>query len=215
MTNQGGLAYRLGMTEGPLIKNDGWISCELDDDLRVHLHVAMRDDVVVTHGDAVVVNGLYIHADEITTETFRRVHPARILAAVNQLDDEQIWERTEGGVRLSDEYKRSAAFAVRLVAFSSPGDAGLAIDELRARAEGRRIVERPREPLGRPGTDPALLDDFYRRVADAYTSASVGSGRPASALAEENRVPINTVYKWVREARRRGHLEPGRQGKVG
>jgi len=69
----------------------------------------------------------------------------------------------------------------------------------------------PRKPLGRPSS-PASLDQFYQRVANAYLSASCATSRPAVVLAEENDTPVGTVHRWVREARRRGHLPPGRRG---
>lgn len=198
---------------GPVVAPDGWISLELEDDLRAHLHIAANS------AGEIVVNGLYLDGEHITTDTLRRVHPGRIVAAVRGQVPESIEavtrRTTEGHTRLTDEYLRSSDFAARLVAFSPRGDDGVELGELRARAPGRRIVERPREPLGRPGPDPERLDDFYLRVAEAYSSAAETSGRPAAVLAEENDVPVGTVHRWVREARRRGHLGPGRRGVAG
>jgi len=34
-------------------------------------------------------------------------------------------------------------------------------------------------------------------------------------LAEANGVPVSTVHRWVKEARRRGFLPPGRPGRSG
>lgn len=65
-----------------------------------------------------------------------------------------------------------------------------------------------REPLARPdGTDP---DGFSRRVAEAYRAAVVTTSKPAKVLADEAGVPVTTVHRWIREARQRGHLKPGR-----
>ena len=201
------------MTKPPRIASDGWVSLELDDEVRAHLRIGRGHD-----GD-VVVTGLYLEAEQITSDTLRRVHPGRILAAVRgPAPDsiESISHRTaEGHHRLNDENVSSPRFRSDLVSFSPQDDAGLVIGELEERAKGRRIVERPRELLGRPGPDPDRLDDFYRRVAEAYASAAETSGRPAAVLAEENEVPAGTVHRWVREARRRGHLGPGRRGVAG
>jgi hypothetical protein len=58
-------------------------------------------------------------------------------------------------------------------------------------------------------------DDFYRFVGEVYGKAAVVSTRPAAELAKAWEVPVTTVHRWIREARRRGHLppaEPGRRG---
>lgn len=58
-------------------------------------------------------------------------------------------------------------------------------------------------------------DAFYRRVADAYLDLAQASSRPAAELAEANSVPTTTAHRWIKEARRRGYLPPGRPGKAG
>lgn len=70
-----------------------------------------------------------------------------------------------------------------------------------------------RMSLTRPnGTDP---DGFARRVAEAYNNAILTTSKPARLLAEEAGVPVPTVHRWIAEARRRGHLSPGRKGVAG
>lgn len=54
-------------------------------------------------------------------------------------------------------------------------------------------------------------DSFYKAVAKAFTAANRGSDRPAALIAEVNDVPVSTVHRWVKEARRRGLLAPGRR----
>lgn len=75
-----------------------------------------------------------------------------------------------------------------------------------------------------PGASPQALerpapggggDEFYQQVADQYLLHAALSRRPAADLAEASGVPVGTVHRWVREARRRGLLPSGRQGKVG
>lgn len=96
--------------------------------------------------------------------------------------------------------------AVAVYLGCSTDDSALTIGELTRRAtEIMRVPERL--PLGRPNGG---RDEFYRRVARGWQSASAESGRPAVALAEENGVPVETVRGWVKEARRRGFLPPGR-----
>jgi hypothetical protein len=58
-------------------------------------------------------------------------------------------------------------------------------------------------------------DSFYQRIAEIYGQVAVASKRPAKDLAETWKVPITTVHRWVREARRRGHLLPAEQGRRG
>lgn len=58
-------------------------------------------------------------------------------------------------------------------------------------------------------------DSFYDAVATAYRSLVASSSRPIGELADANDVPVTTAQRWVREARRRGKLPPGRPGKSG
>lgn len=77
---------------------------------------------------------------------------------------------------------------------------------LKASPDPVQISERPK--LQRPsGGDP---DAFYDLVARAFREVSAQTARPAPVLAEEAGVPVATVRRWIAEARRRGHLPPGR-----
>jgi hypothetical protein len=58
-------------------------------------------------------------------------------------------------------------------------------------------------------------DEFYRAVAQAYSWLAGRERRPAKELAAINDVPASTVHRWVKEARRRGLLGPGRRLVVG
>ncbi len=58
-------------------------------------------------------------------------------------------------------------------------------------------------------------DLFYERVARAYSWLAEQGNRPATELAEVNDVPVSTVHRWVKEARHRGLLGPGRRGGAG
>lgn len=65
---------------------------------------------------------------------------------------------------------------------------------------------------------PEVVDDeFLIELARAY-HAHVAAGRPpAPAIAEEvgGAVSVRTVHGWVRKARERGYLAPGRRGAAG
>jgi hypothetical protein len=58
-------------------------------------------------------------------------------------------------------------------------------------------------------------DRFYDAVAAAYRSLVATSSRPIADLAAANDVALTTAQRWVKEARRRGKLPPGRAGKAG
>jgi hypothetical protein len=86
------------------------------------------------------------------------------------------------------------------------GDGWEIIDPARAVRRSRHAeVARSR---GRP-------DLFYREVADVYLDLAQASHRPASDIAAQHGVPVSTAHRWVKEARRRGFLPPGRPGKTG
>jgi hypothetical protein len=72
----------------------------------------------------------------------------------------------------------------------------------------RKPRMRLRIPIGRKKPD-----DFYRQVAEAYSYLGGQSRRPAEELAARNAVPVTTVHRWVKEARRRGLLPPARHGR--
>jgi hypothetical protein len=58
-------------------------------------------------------------------------------------------------------------------------------------------------------------DIFYQQIAEVYLDLAQGSHRPASDIADTHGVPVTTAHRWVKEARRRGFLPPGRPGKTG
>ena len=83
--------------------------------------------------------------------------------------------------------------------------------------EPTRPARRPR--AGRaPGAAHAARgrpDRFYREVAAAYLDLAQASARPAADLAQTHGIPTTTAHRWIKEARRRGFLPPGRPGKSG
>lgn len=84
----------------------------------------------------------------------------------------------------------------------------------RARPAG---TQQPVLDLVRPpdGTRRRHPDAFYQQVAAAYLGLAQMSSRPAAELAEANGVPTSTAHRWIKEARHRGFLPPGRPGKAG
>ncbi|MFJ2741878.1 hypothetical protein ACIO3O_19695 [Streptomyces sp. NPDC087440] len=68
-------------------------------------------------------------------------------------------------------------------------------------------------PLTRRQGEPP--EQFADRVAWYYRFFSGVSSRPAKEISEHSDVPLPTVHGWIREARLRGKLPPGKRGKAG
>lgn len=171
---------------------DGWVSTKTDDGA---LHIRVKR----VEGRLVVVSVL-VEADEITTDTLRQVQPTRVLASV----DSFFGPGLQGATLITGD--------AMLMLAASGDDSETTLGELRSRAKSR-LRPAKRKVIGRPdGSDP---DGFYRRFAEAYRSAATESSKPAVILALENEVPVGTVHRWSKEARRRGHLAPGTRGRAG
>jgi hypothetical protein len=176
--------------ESAQMRPDGWIT--FNHEGADGLHVRVRRD-----GEQYVVTDLYVHGPQVTANLLRALQPARIEA-------ELTLSRKEGSpvLQLAEQFPQD-----RL-------DAKLTVAELRKRAahvKSRRA--RRRRPLPRPeGMAPEV---FYAKVADAYRSAATETSRPAPVLADEAGVPVETVRRWIKEARRRGFLPAGRKGRAG
>lgn len=68
------------------------------------------------------------------------------------------------------------------------------------------------QPLTRPDrTNPAA---FYGLVAMRYQILVRSTRKPAVEMAAEAGVPVATARRWINEARRRGLLPAGRQGRA-
>jgi hypothetical protein len=79
--------------------------------------------------------------------------------------------------------------------------------------QARRPVRLPKVRIGPRGKGESV-EDFYRRVANAYRILAGEDGKPTTALANVAGVNKNTAARWVHEARKRGYLEPTTRGKV-
>lgn len=99
------------------------------------------------------------------------------------------------------------------------------VGRIEAAANAQLHVSAPAAPARRPSARIAAVhrsaggrgysDAFYRAVASAYRHLATTSKRPVADLAEANDVPASTAQRWVKEARRRNLLAPGRPGKAG
>jgi hypothetical protein len=165
----------------------------------MNVNVAKRDD-------RWVVIGVYVHGPEVTPSVLQAVPVGQIERMLNllPLDLYDMATFIEFG---ANEYR-----------FLDDPDGELSLGRLREEADGApsefKILQQIRRPkLTRPdGTDP---DAFYSLVADAYREYAPQTSKPGTRIAEEAGVPIGTAHGWIREARRRGHLPPGRKGKAG
>ena len=83
-----------------------------------------------------------------------------------------------------------------------------------AQGKGRAVNARIPNSL-RSNAVQGYSDGFYETVGRAYQSLARSSSKPVADLATANDVPVTTAQRWVREARRRGKLPPGRPGKAG
>ncbi|WP_326550220.1 hypothetical protein [Micromonospora sp. NBC_01813] len=139
----------------------------------------------------VVVDRLVISAPDITAATLRSIGLRSQVAFAGQLAQSG-WP--------ADDREECRALEAAIDAFPIP------VNRPPENAE-------PRPPLTRPdGSDP---EGFSRRVADAYNEAVKVTKTPAKALADEAGVPVTTVHRWVRDARRLGLLGPARKGRAG
>jgi hypothetical protein len=159
------------------------------------------------HGDRWVVDGIYLHAPEITATALQRVPVNQVDLAMNlggpvDLEALKISIMYGGlGVPVLDEPPEPTLAELRKQSDAAPRELRLV----------EPLADRPR--LGRPdGTDP---DGFYAEVARAYIEYARQTRAPAPEIAREAGVPAGTARGWVKEARRRGHLRPGRKGKAG
>jgi hypothetical protein len=204
LTNQGERAYgrrmprpTVKLSDGSALASDGWYAFRTREGVSVHAHLGRL-------GDRIVVNGVLIEADEITTDVLRQVQPTRILAYLR--DDIAVIAESDEVAVIMDGPTMLALNA------SGISDDEVTLGELRSRTPAK-VKGRRRRALGRP--DGVDTDTFYGKVATAYRSAAIDSRQPATLLAEENDVPVETVRRWVKEARRRGFLPAGDKGRAG
>lgn len=131
----------------------------------------------------------------ITGEILRRVNPGRLEAAANSPD-----VAAELRLRIS-QGKGSSSAGHRFLEAIEPKDS-VPESEIPSMTPSIRLAvpEARKKP-----------DEFYRSVAASFAFLSRQSEQPARDLAEANEVPVTTVHRWVKEARRRGLLAPARR----
>jgi hypothetical protein len=126
---------------------------------------------------------------------------------VQHLDD-----GTAVAIVLDDEYR------VRQVRFTAPYGGNIDGPTLRALPLGRIVagvaastMQAP-SPADAPSGHARKPDEFYEGVAALFLRYASETSGPAQRVAEQYGVPVTTVHRWVREARRRGLLRLGERG---
>lgn len=187
------MAYTLG--------DDGWVSMPGPNGAD-GLHVRPRE-----RDGRLMITDIYLHADEITPEILRGLSVRRLEAELNAAP------RLEPG----QTYPMSVAVVADFLRSIPDDTPEPSLADLRGRAREQAHQVRPTEPdrprLTRP--EGAVPEEFYPRVAAAYSQYTLMTTAPAKEMAAEAGVPITTVHRWIREARRRGFLTPARKGKAG
>lgn len=148
---------------------------------------------VEKEGGRWIMTAILIEDGRITSDLLRQIQPARIEAAIS-----------------------AGAARTGLTPVDDPDDP-ITLGDLR-QAPVRHLLDgapapsiSPRPALSRPDGTDAWYVDF----AERYRAAVATTRAPATLLAAEADVPPSAVHRWAAEARRRGHLPPGRKGSAG
>ncbi len=162
--------------------------------------------VASSSGGRLVLTGLSIEG-EPTAELLRAIPVGRIEAAANAqltvVDDAVVPAKTSRPAKLlsaAGPAHGGGGWETTDPAHAAPRPAGHEVA-----VPGQQIAAGVR---GRP-------DRFYEDVARAYLDLAQASPRPVAELARANGVPPTTAHRWIKEARRRRFLPPGRPGKSG
>lgn len=165
---------------------DGWIAV-LGEGAAPEYYVRCRDD---ERGGVEIVELLVASSGRITAAALREVPIGRIEATIN--GDPLLFAAARSAGRKDDPLLK------RLRTGPVPSFRGEALAAS--------------EPLTRPDrTDPAA---FYKRVAARYRLLVQQTAKPGVVMAQEAGVPVATARRWINEARRRGELPAGRQGRA-
>lgn len=185
---------------------DGWIAV-LSEGAAPEYYVRCRED---GQGGAEIVELLIAAPSRISAAALRDVPIGRIEAAINatpRLRDAAL--KADGSPDPLLERLRAGTGGPRDIHVTVT-DRATATDSFSVGGSGVGASFDP--PLQRPDrSDPAA---FYARVAARYQALVAHTAKPGVAIAQEAGVPVGTARRWINEARRRGLLPPGRQGRA-
>ena len=156
-----------------------------------------------------VLTGLQVDG-EPTAQLLRAIPVGRIEAAANA----QLTVVDDAVVPTGLTRRRSPALREPRASEDGWDTISPALARARPTAAGAPTAVLDRAPA-RDGTRRRHPNVFYQQVAAVYLGLAQASPRPAAELAEANGVPVSTAHRWIKEARRRGFLPPGRPGKAG
>ena len=171
---------------------------------------------------------LFLEGDgHLTASMLRRLPLSKIEAEVNGPD---MRKHLEKGLELpSPDLRTAVSYFSTMI--GEEGERHWAAQMLRSQLDGSDVEPAPRiehedaRPRRRRAPSIVLVevpekggrypDEFYAGLARVYTNLVATSERPAADIAEANHVPVTTVHRWIKEARRRGFLAVGRRGRAG
>jgi hypothetical protein len=201
----------------------GWVHF-ISSDLSVPEAMIRVSDV----GGRLTVSELYLPGPGIDVNSLRALPLGRIEARINasrlaeriryQLDDPGPDLRRAAGAfsALTPPGRRAKKHWVNAMLLAQEEASG------EPQAPAAVFPSRP-EPFEREPRDLRLEvpttrdlgDDFYRAVGALYEDLAQDLRAPAGAIADANHVPVTRVHRWVKEARARGFLAPGRRQQKG
>jgi hypothetical protein len=174
-----------------VVSEDGWVTLPKFNGVVTHFRIGRQDG-------RWIITDVYVQAPEVTASVLQQTDVSRILAMLNSsgllyptAPDESLDDLTFGDMRRRAERMRRE--------LADRGTDPLALKP-----------PPPRPTLQRP--DGKDTDQFYALVARAYRDYAPRTRKPAVEMAKEAEVPVTTVHRWIREARRRGHLPPSGRG---
>jgi hypothetical protein len=173
-----------------------WVDQE---EIFVRVRFIAKDDGRLEHADVLVVG-----RPTISGENFRKVPLAQMEAWANGRGREKLLEGiAERGAEIektTEQWLTAIGGGKELLE-----QLGFPIERIRRKSLALRIPDGRKRP-----------DTFYVKVAELYLDLiERSSHRPAAEIAEANNVPVTTVRRWIKEARARRLLGPGRTGKAG
>ncbi len=193
--------------------NAGWVQVNSAAGVRVPLYLRLSPD----DRGRWLVREIYTHGDHITPALLRQAPIADVELIINA-DPERLAARVDNPG--PDLQRLAGWFAGH---FGEGSDHWVAHSMwAQNKASGIRqapaarpvtvLSATPRPPLQAP---ERLTADFFRELSAAYVDVVSRHMRPGPTLAKEAGVSARTVHRWVLEARKRGFLPRGTQGKAG
>ena len=179
-----------------LLNDSGGVVHYTDDSIRRPVIVRVREAA----DGRLEVAEVYLppEAGPVTSDHLRQIPVARIEAHVNQPERRAV---------VIDSLRPDAPrLPLEVAAFRYMSEAMEGTEAPTRRRRSLRLVL---------PTTRRYPDSFYSGLAALYSGLAGEGRRPAAAIAEANGIPVSQVHRWVKEARRRGLLAPGRSGKAG